>query len=137
MKIVTTRAKSEGKVSAAALTKEGSDVSLTTEDGQVISIPLYALARFCSEEFDDYSFEKPEFLPGATQNANVLCPFYGTDNHSLEVHCESPWKEMDYVGVGFQSKAEKKRYQRRYCMTGNWNECPIARLLNKKWGVIL
>ena len=131
-KIVTTRADSE---KAATLTRSGEEVFLTTEDGQKISIPLYALARFCEEAMTDFSFEKPVFMPGATQNANVLCPFYGTDNHSQEVHCESPWEQMDYVGVGFQSKAAKKKYQWHFCMKKNWNECPIAKLLNEKWGV--
>lgn len=64
------------------------------------------------------------------ENANVICPYFMW--HSKKsITCESP------IGDKFQSwfdtYKERIKWQRQYCDTYGYHECPVAALNDKKY----
>ena len=62
----------------------------------------------------------------------VQCPYYKT-NTSQVVYCEGLEDGMA-IHMAFASHAQLIDYKGRYCRRNCYNQCPLAKILNQKWG---
>ena len=62
----------------------------------------------------------------------VQCPYYKT-NTSQVIYCEGLEDGM-VLHLAFATHAQLIDYKGRFCRRSCYNECPIASLLNRKWG---
>lgn len=61
---------------------------------------------------------------------DVRCPYYIKEDGS-KIHCEG-YEEGTYIHLVFPSPSSRRDYQIDVCCY-DYNECPIADMLNKKW----
>ncbi len=62
----------------------------------------------------------------------VQCPYYKT-NTSQVVFCEGLEDGMA-IHLAFATHPQLINYKGRYCRTTCWGRCPLAKILNQKWG---
>lgn len=62
----------------------------------------------------------------------VQCPYYKT-NTSQVVFCEGLEDGM-VVHLAFAKHDQLVNYKSRYCRRNCWSQCPLATMLNRKWG---
>ena len=62
----------------------------------------------------------------------VQCPYYKT-NTSQVIYCEGLEDGMA-VHLAFATHAQLIDYKSRYCRRGHYSKCPLATMLNRKWG---
>jgi hypothetical protein len=63
----------------------------------------------------------------------LYCPYEAT-SYPQKIVCEGPVQGSS-VHLWFDSHASLLAYKKQFCRTKNCNKCPIAEVLNKKWGV--
>lgn len=62
----------------------------------------------------------------------VKCPYYKT-NASQVIHCEGLEEGMA-MHMAFAKRSQLIDYKGRYCRRHGWANCPLAKVLNQKWG---
>lgn len=62
----------------------------------------------------------------------VQCPYYKT-NTSQVVYCEGLEEGMA-VHLAFATHAQLVNYKGRFCRRSCYSQCPLAKMLNQKWG---
>lgn len=62
----------------------------------------------------------------------VQCPFYRKEEKH-RIFCEGV-EEGTGLMIQFYSNEHRFEYRERYCYCGNWKNCPVARMLNGKYG---
>ena len=62
----------------------------------------------------------------------VQCPYYKT-NTSQVVFCEGLEEGMA-IHMAFASHTQLVDYKGRFCRRSCYNQCPLAKILNQKWG---
>lgn len=62
----------------------------------------------------------------------VQCPYYKTNNSQV-LYCEGLEDGMA-IHMAFASHGQLIDYKSRYCRRRCWSQCPLAAMLNRKWG---
>ena len=62
----------------------------------------------------------------------VQCPYYKT-NTSQVMYCEGLEDGMA-VHLAFATHSQLIDYKGRFCRRSCWGKCPLAKILNQKWG---
>lgn len=62
----------------------------------------------------------------------VQCPYYKT-NTSQVVYCEGLEDGM-VLHLAFATHSQLIDYKGRFCRRSYYSQCPVAGLLNRKWG---
>lgn len=62
----------------------------------------------------------------------VQCPYYKT-NTSQVIYCEGLEDGMA-IHMAFATHDQLIDYKGRYCRRRCWEQCPLAAMLNRKWG---
>lgn len=82
--------------------------------------------------------EKESYSEGGDEMSNknedhlVQCPYYKT-NTSQVLYCEGLEDGMA-VHLAFATHAQLIDYKGRFCRRDCYNKCPLAKILNQKWG---
>ena len=62
----------------------------------------------------------------------VKCPYYKHDTSQV-IFCEGLEDGM-VLHLAFDTHPRLINYKGRYCRSENYRNCPLAKLLNHKWG---
>ena len=62
----------------------------------------------------------------------VQCPYYKTNNSQV-VFCEGLEDGMA-IHLAFATHAQLVDFKGRFCRRLCWWQCPLAKMLNQKWG---
>ena len=62
----------------------------------------------------------------------VQCPYYKT-NTSQVIYCEGLEDGM-VLHLAFATHAQLIDYKGRFCRRNCYKQCPLAKILNQKWG---
>lgn len=62
----------------------------------------------------------------------VQCPYYKTHTSQV-IYCEGLEDGMA-IHMAFASHAQLVDYKGRYCRRDYYGKCPLAKMLNQKWG---
>lgn len=68
-----------------------------------------------------------------TEATYAKCPYYHSEKYAIIVCREDDLKDSPWVNINFTSKEIKALYESRYCK-GCWEQCPLAKALNEKFG---
>lgn len=66
------------------------------------------------------------------EDHTVQCPYYKTNNPSV-IYCEGVEDGM-LTHMAFATRDLLVSYKDRYCRRKCWGHCPLASMLNRKWG---
>ena len=72
-------------------------------------------------------------MPNKTEDHLLYCP-YEHESFSTKIVCEGPVPGTT-VHICFMNHQQLLEYKSRFCRRKECNLCPIATVLNKKWGV--
>lgn len=67
---------------------------------------------------------------GKIINYQAICPFYIKET-ALKISCESAISDV-FFQLYFANSVKKKEYQKKFCNTFNYADCPYARTLLQK-----
>ena len=62
----------------------------------------------------------------------VQCPYYKTHTSQV-IYCEGLEDGMA-IHMAFATHPQLINYKGRFCRRNTYNQCPLAKLLNQKWG---
>ena len=62
----------------------------------------------------------------------VKCPYYKHDTSHM-VYCEGLEDGM-VIHMAFATHTQLLDYKKRFCRKDCWQNCPVAKMLNQKWG---
>lgn len=62
----------------------------------------------------------------------VQCPYYKTNNSQV-IYCEGLEDGMA-IHMAFATHQQLIDYKGRFCRRVCWGRCPLAKILNQKWG---
>ena len=62
----------------------------------------------------------------------VQCPYYKTHTSQM-IYCEGLEDGMA-IHLAFATHPQLINYKGRFCRRSTYNDCPLARMLNQKWG---
>lgn len=65
------------------------------------------------------------------RDKNAECPYYRFDN-GQRMSCEGVLDGIEATNLIFANRASLLAHRRRYCCR-KWEDCPIARDINRKW----
>lgn len=68
-----------------------------------------------------------------TEATFAKCPYYHSEKHAKIVCREDDREDSPWVNINFLCIADRSSYESRYCK-GRWEECPLAKALNEKFG---
>ena len=60
----------------------------------------------------------------------VICPYYKDESQQV-LYCESPVDDSK-LHLAFATKSTMRTHRKNMC-EGNYKNCPIAQMLNRKW----
>ena len=72
-------------------------------------------------------------VPKGIVGIYVRCPYYKREERkrTAKIVCEGA-ADHTTLHMVFESTAELKRYE-SFCCKGDWTQCPIAQMNNRKW----
>ncbi len=73
-------------------------------------------------------------VPRHFESRSAVCPFYKCEE-GRKIHCEGILN-AETLNLVFNSQPKLSLHKSNYCNTLNYNKCPIAQLLQKKWANI-
>ena len=73
-----------------------------------------------------------EVMSNKHEDHTVQCPYYKTNNSTV-IYCEGVEDGM-VTHMAFARRDLLIQYKDKYCRRKCWGQCPLASLLNRKWG---
>lgn len=65
------------------------------------------------------------------ESKSAMCPFYHSEEKQ-KIHCEGilPYTT---IHMAFMSQADLRKHKQKYCHCMDYDKCPIADMLNRKY----
>lgn len=71
-------------------------------------------------------------MPYKDEDHLVQCPYYKHDTSQV-IYCEGLEDGM-VLHLAFATHPQLINYKGRFCRRQCWGRCPLAKVLNQKWG---
>lgn len=70
-------------------------------------------------------------MSAVPKSAVIICPYFQRESEQ-KISCEGVVKDSTTL-LKFCSEEEKRRHRRMYCQSYEYEKCPLAKILHRKY----